>query len=234
MVFELLNWFITNKEVLKILYGLFIGVVCLLIVYKSDKLYRLSFHKGIRYFRNAFLFYGVGFLIRYLFISFFFRGMNPLYYSIVNMLFEFFLIMGGFFILYSLLWKRIEGDRENYKSSLFNLNIFIFYIMAIVIVLLDYLWGGFNFMFYSQIILFAFVSVKSFINYKRNGKRHRFLKFYFLSMILSFIAWALNAFSTLYFNLTNILLMEVYLINLIIFLLFLWGVFNVTKKKQIK
>ena len=176
-------WVISNKEIIKIFYGLIITVICAIIVIKVDRLYRISLHQGIRYLRNAFFFYGIGFLIRYL-------GGALLYYEFVHYdylvmsLFEFFLITAGFFLLYSLIWKKIETDKEEYLSSLLNGKILVFYLIAISLVVLDYIWQSHYFMFFSQIIVFSLSSIVSLKNYKRNGIKHRFLLFYFIAMFL--------------------------------------------------
>ncbi len=221
MVYE---WIIANKELIKIFYALIIVFICAVIVLKTDRLFRLSSHKGIRYFRNAFFFFGIGFIIRYFF------GVLPNYRFIITIIFEYFLIMAGFFLLYSLLWKKIEASGSDYYSSLFNAKIFIFYVMSFVIVLLDYLWGTYYLMFSSQIILFSLASIISYANYKKNGKRHKFLKFYFIAMMLSLVAWMLNALASLLLNWHQGILIVIYLLNIIIFLLFLFGVIKVTAK----
>ena len=221
MVYE---WIIANKELIKIFYALAIVSICAVIVFKTDRLFRLSSHQGIRYFRNAFFFFGIGFIIRY------FLGAISNYHLITTIIFEYFLIMAGFFLLYSLLWKRIEASGSDYQSSLFNSKIFIFYIMSLVIVLLDYLWGTYYLLFGSQIILFSFASIISYANYKKNGKRHKFLKFYFIAMMLSLVAWLLNAFASLLLNWHHGVLIVIYLLNIIIFLLFLFGVIKVTAR----
>jgi len=222
---------IENKEIIKIFYGLIIALICLVIVIKTNKLYRLSLHQGIRYFRNAFFFYGIAFIIRYIIGAISFYGYMPLGYDfIIKILFEYFLVMAGFFLLYSLLWKKIETTKESYVSSLFNTKIAIFYLMALVIVFLDYLWQIHYFLFFSQIILFIFASALSYANYIENGKQHKFLKFYFVAMILSLAAWVLNSLAALYLNWHQWVLISVYLMNIIIFLLFLYGVVKVTKK----
>ncbi|MFH1787559.1 MAG: hypothetical protein ABH811_02100 [archaeon] len=224
------NLIIENKELLKIFYALIIGIICAIIVIKTDRLFRLSFHQGIRYFRNAFLFYGLAFFTRY-FIEIFYKYnlISRIYSSFIDFVFEFFLIMAGFFLLYSLLWKKIEFSRGRSSSSLFNLNILIFYLMAFVIALLDYLWGTRSFMFFSQIVLFTFASGISYNNHRRNGRHHRFLKFYFIAMLLSLLAWLLNS-ASLYFQWNQVILIGVYLSNIIIFLLFLYGIVKVTRK----
>lgn len=221
---------IDNKELLKVLYAIAIAFICAIIVVKTNRLFRLSLHQGIRYFRNAFFFYGLAFIIRYLI------GAPPLYnyidieyLSLVNFIFEYFLIMAGFFLIYSLLWKKIEVSGKHYYSSLFNIKLSLFYVMAFIIAILDYLWNTHSFMFFSQIILFAFAIIISYTNYKRNGKQHRFLKFYFIAMLLSFLAWLSNTIAALYLKWNQAILMSVYASNIIIFLLFLYGVVKVTK-----
>lgn len=223
----LYEWIIGNKELLKIFYALIIGIVCFFIVLKTDRLFRISLHQGIRYFRNAFLFYGLAFIIRYFIGAQYFYGKN--YSFIIKGAFEYLLIMAGFFLLYSLLWKKFEGSRSDY-SSLFNSRIFLFYLMAFILVFLDYLWRTYYFMFFSQIILFLYASIISYLNYKKNGKKYRFLKFYFMAMMFSLAAWLLNSIAALYLEWNQGVLMGVYLLNIIIFLLFLYGVVKVTRK----
>ena len=223
------EWIIGNKELLKIFYALIIALICIVIVVKTDRFFRLSLYQGIRYFRNAFFFYGIAFIIRYFIGAGYSFSINENYFYLLNIVFEYFLVMAGFFLLYSLLWKKIEAAREYSLSSLFNTRIFLFYFMALIIVVLDYLWNTRSFMFFSQIILFAFAGIISYNNYKKNGKQHRFLKFYFIAMVLSFLAWLSNTIAALYLKWNYVVLINVYILNIIIFLLFLYGIIKVTK-----
>jgi len=229
---NLYDFIIQNKEILKILYGLIIGFICLIIVLKTDKLFRISFHQGIRYFRNAFFFYGLGFITRYVFgtplLADYF---NQYYFLIIKILLEFFLIMAGFFLFYSLVWKKFEAHRKGYFSSLLNPPIFIFYILTFLIIFLDNLWKSYFFMFSSQIIIFILAFAISLINHVRDEGKHRFLKFYFLAMILSFIVWVLNSLAAFFINWDQIILINVSGINIILFLLFLFGVIYITNIK---
>lgn len=228
------DWIIANKEIIKIGYGIIIGIICLIIVLKTHKLYHFSQHEGIRYFRNAFLFYGIAFIIRYILGGITILGyIDPDYFLIIRILFEFFLVMGGFFLLYSLLWRRLQTPRMN-LSSLLSLRSFIFYIMAFSIAILDYLWKVYYFLFFSQVILFAFLSIISYINYRKDKGKHMFPKFYFIAMVFTLIAWLLNAIAPLYFNWNNLVLIEIYALNILVFLLFLYGVIIITKKQAIK
>lgn len=215
---------IENKELLKILYALIITVICVFIVIKTNKLFKISSHQGIRYLRNAFFFYGIAFIVRYFLGAVSFQGnLSNIYNFLIKIIFEFFIITAGFFLLYSLLWKKINF------SSLFNKVVVVFYALAFIIVFLDSLWKTSYFMFFSQIILFACASIISLVNYKKNGRKHKFLKFYFMAMVLSLIAWTLNALAVLYFNWNQGIIMNIYGINIVFFLLFLYGVIKVTK-----
>ena len=222
------EFFIENKEWLKIVYSLLITIICAIIVIKTDKLHKLSLHQGIRYFRNAFFFYGIAFIIRYIGGAFFTYVHLSNYSILINIFFEYFVIMAGFFLLYSLLWKKVETSSIHSRSSLFNLKIALFYLMTFIIVSLDFIWKAYYFMFASQILLFAFAVGISYSNYKNNGKKHSFLKFYFIAMVLSLIAWILNSLIALSLDWNQGILMNIYGINIIIFVLFLYGVVKIT------
>ena len=219
---DVYNWIVGNKELVKIFYALIIVFICTVIVIKTDRLFRISLHNGIRYFRNAFFFFGVGFMSRY-----FLKGFPDYYVN--KIIFEFFMIMAGCFLLYSLLWKRIESFEMDYSSSLFNPYILVFYLMSFIIVFADYLWLNYYGMFGSQIVLFGFASIISYINYQKNKSRP-FLKFYFIAMILSFTAWLLNAGASSLLNWNQGILIAIYFLNIIIFLVFLFGVMRVTAR----
>ena len=225
------SWIIENKEFFRFIYTIIIGLICFTIVIKTDKLFRLSLHQGIRYFRNAFFFYGFAFIMRYLLGTvYFFTNRTAVHSIIMQIVFEFFLIMAGFSLLYSLLWKRFEIKKS--ASSLFNVRFAIFYSIALVIVFLDVLWATYYFMFLLQIILFSSASMISYVNYKKS-ERENFLKLYFIVMLLNLVAWIAN------FVVANFLswhgggVIGIYILNIIIFFLFLYGVVRVTKKGQI-
>ena len=102
--------------------------------------------------------------------------------------------------------------------------------MSLIIVALDYLWQTYYFMFASQIILFAYASVISAINHKKSKKKTGFMKLYFLVMVLNLIAWILNLVVATIFDWNKIGVIDIYVLNAIIFVLFLYGVISVTKK----
>lgn len=226
---SLYSLIVENKYVLEIAYAFVISLICAIIVIKTDKFFRLSLHQGIRYFRNAFFFYGVAFIARYLFGILSDLEFESIY--AVQIIFEYFIVMAGFFLFYSLIWKKIESPREEYFSSLFNVKIAAFHLMALIIAVLDAVWGTYDFMFFSQIIIFLYASVIAYINYRKDKRGHKFPKFYFFAMLLSLSLWVLNFLAETYFEWNPSILIDIGLMNIIFFLLFLYGVIKVTKIK---
>jgi len=215
-----------NREFFRLLYTFIIGLVCVIIVLKTNKLFKLSFHQGIRYFRNAFLFYGLAFIMRYFLGAFYVFDGGQVQSVVMNFVFEFFLIMAGFFLLSSLLWRKFESKD---KSSLFNSKILLFYCLTLVIVFLDRLWGTYLFMFISQIILFSYAAIISYVKSK-DKKVGSFLRLYLTVILLNLIAWIINFVVATFFNWHRGGVVGIYLLNIIIFLLFLYGVISVTRK----
>jgi len=210
---------IQNKELLKLLFTIIVGLICFAIVLKTDRLFRLSYHQGIRYFRNAFFFYGLAFIFRYLF--------GVIYSPVMKIIFEFFIVSAGFFLLYSLIWKRFEPSNKFAHSSLFNLRIFLFYCLTAILVFLDYIWASYCFMFVSQIILFGVASIISYKNYIK--KKQSLSKLYFLVLVLNLIDWLSNFIVAVFLEWYQPIVIGVYFLNIIIFFIFLYGVISATK-----
>lgn len=227
---SLYSLIIENKYILELLYALAISLICLVIVLRTDRFFRLSLHQGIRYFRNAFLFYGLGFIVRYLFGVF---SDSQIDYSFVlKFAFEYFFVMAGFFLLYSLIWRKIEYSKEEYASSLFNAKILIFHVMAVVIAVMDTLWQTYYFMFVSQILIFLFVSILSYVHFRKDKGKHRFPGFYFFITLIGLAGWVLNFLTESYFDWDHQLLIFVGIADILFFILFLYGVIRVTKQKN--
>lgn len=224
---SLTSFIMDYKWMLEIGYALIISLICMVIVTKTDKFFKLSAYQGIRYFRNAFFFYGIAFIGRYIFGVF--SDMNWQSALLIQFLFEYFLITGGFFLLYSLIWKKIEVQKKEYLTSLLNSKVIIFHIMAIFLALLDILSKGYSFLFFSQIIIFSLASLIAYKNLKKNKKKE-FPKFYLLATLIGFVAWVLNYLAASFFKWNPGILIDVGIMNILFFLLFLYGVLKVTKK----
>jgi hypothetical protein len=216
-----------NMWIVRLLYMLVMGGICAVIVVKTDKLFKMSYHQGIRYFRNAFFFYGLSFIFRYLMGADIFSGGNQ-EKMIVTGIFEFFIISAGFFLLYSLLWKKFE--RENaFSSSLFNLPVGIFYMMAAILAILDVLDGDYKLMVLSQTIIFSCALLVSSLRYSQEKKKNVFLKMYLMVMILTLFYWTVNFVVGEYLEWSFLGVVGLHVINVIIFFLFIYSIFRITR-----
>jgi len=218
-----LELILSNRELSKLVYTLLVGLFCLIIVLRTHKLFKISSHQGIRYFRNAFFFYGFGFVARYILGTASPYVNNPqVFLSITRVIFEYSIAMAGFFLMYSLLWKRVEGS----KSSLFNSKVSIFHALALIIAILDLIWGSYYFLFISQIAIFSLAFIMSLIG----GSKKGFLGLYIFVIALNLISWIVNLFIATIFEWNLVGIVLIYLLNGVIFFLFLWAVLDATKK----
>jgi len=224
------TWIIENKEILKIIYALIICSIAAIITLKTDRLFKISDHQGLRYFRNSFFFYGLAFFMRFILgeaaTSIYKYG--EIYQQITILLFKFFIIMAGFFLLYSLVWKYVEKIKNHH--SFLNIKIVPFYIGTILIIFLDFVFHTNMFMYYSQVILFLILSIIAYKNYVKDKGESVFLKYYFLTMLLGFIAWTLNTVIYYFSNNIGIIQICIYGANIVFFITFLFGIVKITGK----
>jgi len=223
-LFMIPEWIFSSRELFKAAYALIILLSCFMIAIKSDRLFKLSDHQGLRYFRNAFLFYGLSFAVKFIL-----GGIanpvgniagNQIFFAITNYLFNFLTIMAGFFLLYSLIWKYIEKEK-NYHSLL-NVRVGILFIVSIAIVSLGPLLKIDYLVHYSQLVLFFIMLIISFNNYVKDKGEHLFLKYYFFTMILGLTTWIFRFFAATY--------AYAYLTNLLFFMVFLFMISKITKR----
>ena len=224
------NWIIENRELLKLALNAILFLICFIIVIKTHRIFKLSEHNGIRYFRNAFLFYGLAFVARYFLsadcFSIIHFAITPLLAIALWIIYEFLFVMAGFFLLYSLLWKRLGGR----SSSLFNVPIFILYALAMIIAILDFFWLGYDIMFFSQIIVFSFAGGIAFEKYGANLEGTGFLKLYLSVILLMLLTRIIHFFVSSAFEWNTLGIITVYSLEIFTFLLFLYGIIKVTQE----
>lgn len=98
----------------------FIIIVCSLMIYFGTKeLYELSSYKGIRYFRQSFLFFAIAYFFRtfIMFLLFLFARkeifdiLPMLFGRITLFVFMYFSAMAVFYLVYSIMWKEWNGKK---------------------------------------------------------------------------------------------------------------------------
>jgi len=235
------DWILENKEILKIVYALFVVFVCSIIVLKTDRLFKISDYQGLRYFRNSFFFFGIAFLTRYLLgLGGGSQGFPENYSLIVNSLFEFFIITGGLLLFYSLIWKKVE--KSKHYHSFFNLNMVVLYSVALVITIIDSIviqgGGAGGLMYISQVLLFLGMSVMSYLNQKKSSDTKKrgsnFAQLHFFIISIGLIVWVLNTALYFFWNWNSLIEIIVYALNIVFFSLFFYAVIKLTDNKTTK
>lgn len=100
----------------ELLVTVFSVVFCILIYLKTRESYKLTKHKGIGYFRDAFLFFGLSYVLRFLmmlvmFSSFAFDFFIPhnMFMPLSVLLLGYFSTAGIFYLIFSTIYKRFKG-----------------------------------------------------------------------------------------------------------------------------
>ena len=118
------------------IYSFIVLLSCFLIYFKTKELYDLTSHRGIKYFRGSFLFFGIASLIR--FAAHFFReyGIRPVFSALGLGIFGFALLvmiysssLAMIYMIYSIFWKKF--DRAPFNRDYFP------HILAVMIAILS-------------------------------------------------------------------------------------------------
>jgi len=93
-------------------------IFCFAIYYKTRESYELTKHAGIRYFRDAFLFFGLSYIMRFLFSLVLFSRMAFDFFIPREMFVPLFILPLGylstiaiFYLIFSLVWKRVNNQK---------------------------------------------------------------------------------------------------------------------------
>ena len=198
----------------------FVIIVCSLMIYFGTKeLYKLTSHKGIKYFRLSFLFFAVAYFFRS-FIKIILlhfeidklRAILPIFGDITFFIFMYFSSIAIFYLLYSVMWKK-------WKSKLI---IYLFHLTALAIATTISLFRNQTIYFLINILLFVFILFTVYTSYKQSKKK-KSLNLYFIYLLL-FVFWILNILDVLIPTFLKTFQLFIYLTSLGVFLLILYKV----------
>ncbi|MCK5149403.1 hypothetical protein KAJ87_00565 [Candidatus Pacearchaeota archaeon] len=207
----------------EIIYSFAIIVCSLMIYFGTRELYKLSSHKGIKYFRLSFLFFALAYFFRSFIkiILFYFevgeiRVILPIFGDITLFIFMYFSSMAIFYLLYSVMWKKWES----------KLTIYLFHLLAFVIAIITLLSRDHLIYLLINILLFIFISFTVYVSYKQSKKKksHNLYMIY----LLLFVFWIFNILDILIPNFLKTFQLFIYLISLGTFLLILYKVIRKT------
>lgn len=170
---------------LEILYSFVIIITSLMIYFGTKEIYELSSHKGLKYFRIAFLFFALAYFFRS-FIKFFLVYFNvteimriaPNDFAILMIFaFMYFSLISIFYLLYSVIWKKWKNEKQI---------IYLFHILALIISITCIIMNNhfFHLLINVFILLIACITI-IFSHQKKNN-------YTYLAYILLAIFWTLN------------------------------------------
>ncbi len=197
----------------------FILIACSLMIYFGTReLYKLSGHRGIKYFRLSFLFFALAYFfrsfIKFLISSFQIKHILKLlpfsFGKITLFIFMYFSTLAILYLLYSVKWK--EWDRTKYVKYFLHIISLLFAFLAIVYQNTA-LYIGIN------IVLFLLVLQTLYQKPKKKKKNHLFFIYVLLSLF-----WALNILDILIPTAFQYFQLLIYLASSFIFLLILYKV----------
>ena len=97
------------------LYAAIILFTCLFVYFKTREMFELSRYRGIQHFRNAFLFFGLAYASRFVFVLFQlslitldYRFPRRLFFPFSGVLVAYFSTMALFYLAYSVGWKGLD------------------------------------------------------------------------------------------------------------------------------
>ncbi len=100
----------------ELLFTVIAVVFCFLIYFKTRESYELTKYEGIKYFRGAFLFFGLSYVMRFLFsvvllstIAFDFIVPRRMFIPLFILPLGYFSTIGVFYLIFSSIWKRFKG-----------------------------------------------------------------------------------------------------------------------------
>lgn len=204
----------------------FVIIVCSLMIYYGTKeLYELSSYNGIKYFRQAFLFFAIAYffrsVIKFVLLYFGVTGIidfSPITFGatglLTQLLFVYFSSMAIFYLLYSVMWKKWNHD--SYK-------IYLFHIIALAIAFVSilsrnpFVYLGLNIFLLFIVIFVVYTSYQ----HKKNKKKGHNL--YWIYLLLS-VFWILNIVDALIPKFFQGFQLFIYLASTFVFLLILYRV----------
>jgi len=210
----------------EIIYSLVIIVCSLMIYFGTNELYELSSHKGIKYFRQAFLFFALAYFFRSFikFIIIYFnvgtildispRTFGFVFGQMTLIVFMYFSSMAIFYLLYSVMWKKWNGNSKK---------IYLFHLLAFIIALSSILFRNPFVYLGMNLLLLFFVIFTFYVSYKQSKQKRTKHNLHVIYTLL-FSFWTLNVIDILIPEFFQMFQLFIYIASLIIFLIMLYKV----------
>lgn len=213
---------------MELVYSIIIISICLLIYYKTKESYELSQYKGIKYFRNTFLFFALAYFFQFatrfvrftLFLTrsrdfFFITGSLALFLTMYAS------IMAITYLIYSFLWKSFDKKYPNIVLYLHGIALLV----SLVIISL----GNTLLFFLLQVALLLFAILASGTHITKSEKKKGPLHAIYVLLIVFWLLSIIDAVLPRFFITTQLV---IYAISIALFVTILYKVLKKIKVKS--
>lgn len=225
--------YLQNSPAISLVYLVLVIILTFATYVIVRRLYELSGHRGIRFFGLAFLLFSFAFFIQLVMELLAYFSIEPHYFIMVLLmgLFAYFLTLSSFHLVYSLVWKQVEtGSGKSVKFRIAAL-----YILPLITTVLGMVFfqSSKHFLFIAPIAVVGYGVFLSYQNYRSSSaKTRRFRQLFFIVMVLWLLGWVMNYVNNLVIHYYPIFPMYTQSVTLSVFLICLYGVFTVTRKRH--
>jgi len=206
----------------ELIYTLVVIASCFFIYRSTKEMYELTGHRGIKYFRNAFLFFGIAYFVRF-FIRLFVIALDlprtlrvhPSVFGQLNLfLFVFASTMAILYLLCSTIWKKFPEKGE-----------FILYIVAFIVAAINMFEVNQLVTIAIQLILLISTLVVSYFKIfgTEKEKKGNAIQLYVIYLLL-FVFWTLNMLDILVPDFLRVVQLLIYAVSTLVFLVILYKV----------
>ena len=204
---------------IELLYSLIIIICSIVIYFITKELYELSSHQGIKYFRQAFLFFVIAYFLRsfikvllhYFNVVEIFDIPKHIFPHVTLFIFMYFSSMAVFYLLYSVIWK---GGDEN--------RVYLFHGLALIIAVLSAITKDITIRLIIHLFLLLVVFYIVYYSYSKEKNKSLFFIY-----VLLLVFWILNIFDILIPNVLRTFQLALYVASALIFFFILYKVISV-------
>jgi hypothetical protein len=143
-------------------------IFCFIIYFKTREIYKLSKYEGIKYFRGAFLFFGLSYVLRFIFSLLRFTGIAFNFFIHREMFALLFILPLGYFstigilyLIFGLVWKRFNSK---YLLGFGHL-------IAVLLSIISFMTRSHIILLYLQTALLIIAALLSFLVHKKGASR---------------------------------------------------------------
>ena len=148
----------------ELLFTIIAVVFCFIIYFKTREIYKLTKYKGIKYFRGAFLFFGLSYLLRFIFSLLMFSSMTFRFFLSREMFALLFILPLGYFstvgilyLIFGTIWKRFNN----------RLLLILGHVIAVFLSVISFVTRSHIMLLYLQSILLVIAVILSFFVHRK-------------------------------------------------------------------